>query len=46
MRKVESINFFKYPIEPTWEYGDNEAGGYFNFSLPKETSSDLMNKIY
>lgn len=46
MRKIESINFFKGDIEPTWEYGDNSKGGYFNFSLNKETSPEIVRKIY
>ena len=45
-RKIESVNFFKDPIEPTWEFGDNASGGYYNFSLQKDTGAELMNKVY
>ena len=35
MKKIESVNFFKGEVEPTWEYGDNDKGGYFNFPIFK-----------
>ena len=46
MGKIESINFFKDPIEPSWEFGDNSKGGYFSFNLDKAASNDTVVKIY
>lgn len=43
---MESINFFKDPIEPKWEFGDNAKGGYFSFSFNKETPNKMINDIY
>jgi hypothetical protein len=34
-RKIDSINFFKYDIQPQWEYGDNPKYGYFNFGIDR-----------